>query len=154
MNKLNIYKWSTWGLLLLNIAMITGFFLTRPQHPKDAPLQQSAKAEMNLTDDQNKLFLQSVEKHRAQTRQLDDAQMQLLQLYFSTLTSNEATNRDSLIIQFQDIEKQKITGTYEHFSEIKSMLKPEQYNSYNAFLQKALGRIFKKGKKRLPPPKD
>jgi hypothetical protein len=154
MSKLKIYQWSTWVLLLLNVAMIALFFLTKPKHPNNEPLRQSAKTEMNLTDQQYNLFKQSARKHQAQIQQLNDEQNRLLQLYFGNLASNEVVKNDSLLGQLQNIEKQKISITYEHFREIKTLLKPEQYPAYEAFVQRAISRILKLDKKGPPSPKD
>lgn len=150
MSKFKIYQWSTWVLLLLNVSMIAFFFLTKPNHPNREPLFQSAKTEMNLSDDQYNLFTQSAEKHKAQIEQLNDKQKQVLQLYFGSLTSNDSINNDSLLVQLQNTEKHKISITYEHFREIKTLLKPEQYPAYDAFVQRAIDRILRLDKK-VPP---
>ncbi len=160
MNKFMTYKSATWALLALNVIVLAFFVFIKPTHQMPPnPLREFAKTEMNLDENQYQLFIKSADKHRKQIIELETQQNDLLQKYFShlivdTLTNNNAANNDENLAALQSIEKQKIELTYQHFVEIKSLLKPTQYESYAVFLQKALDRFFKKNKKNRKPPKD
>jgi periplasmic protein CpxP/Spy len=155
MNKLKIYQWATLGLLLLNLAILCFFVFTKPIPPKGINPKLVANQEMDLTNEQHKLFLASAEKHKQQITALENQQETLWQSYFKTLSiANVTTENDTIILQLQSIEKQKIEITSTHFSEVKAFLKPYQYKGFSIFLQHLLDRNFKKEKNISPPPKD
>jgi len=155
MNKLKIYQWATWGLLFLNLAMLCFFMLTKPKHPNNINFNKAVKQEMNLNEEQEKLFLVSADKHKEQMAIISDRQKVLWQSYFTTLSSSDPLiKNDSIISELQNLETQKIAVTTTHFMEIKSFLKPDQYKGFAVFQQRLLERNFKKDKKIPPPPKD
>lgn len=155
MNKLKIYQWATWSLLLLNLSMLCFFILTKPKRPNDVNFNNAVKQEMHLNEEQEKLFLESANKHREQMAIISDRQKALWQTYFKTLSSTDTlTKNDSIISEFQNLEFQKIAVTNTHFTEIKSFLKPAQYKGFSVFQQRLLERNFKKDKNMPPPPKD
>jgi hypothetical protein len=155
MNKLKIYQWATWSLLLLNLSIICFFILTKPKHPNNINFNNAIKQEMNLNEEQEKLFLESANKHREQMAIISDRQQALWQSYFKTLSSSDTLiKNDSIISELQNLEIQKIAVNTTHFTEIKSFLKPAQYKGFSVFQQKLLERNFKKGENMPPPPKD
>jgi hypothetical protein len=110
---------------------------------------------MNLNEEQEKLFLESANKHREQMAIISDRQQALWQSYFKTLSSSDTLiKNDSIISELQNLEIQKIAVNTTHFTEIKSFLKPAQYKGFSVFQQKLLERNFKKGENMPPPPKD
>lgn len=155
MNKLRIYQWATWGLLLLNLAILCYFVVTKQMPPKGVNPKLVAKQEMKLTDEQHELFLVSAEKHQQQMTALENQQQVLWQSYFNTLFKTDTDREnDTIVLQLQNIEKQKIEITSTHFKEVKAFLKPNQYKGFSIFLQHLLDRNFKKEKNNHPPPKD
>jgi periplasmic protein CpxP/Spy len=155
MNKLKIYQWATWSMLLLNLTMICFFMLTKPKHPNNKNFNNAVKQEMGLNEEQEKLFLVSADKHREQMAIISDRQQVLWQSYFTTLSSSYTLiKNDSTISELQNLETQKIAVTTTHFKEIKSFLKPEQYKGFSVFQQRLLERNFKKDRNIPPPPKD
>ena len=155
MNKLKIYQWATWSMLLLNLTMICFFMLTKPKHPNNKNFNNAVKQEMGLNEEQEKLFLVSADKHREQMAIISDRQQVLWQSYFTTLSSSYTLiKNDSTISELQNLETQKIAVTTTHFKEIKSFLMPAQYKGFSVFQQRLLERNFKKDKNMPPPPKD
>ena len=155
MNKLKIYQWATWSMLLLNLTMICFFMLTKPKHRNNKNFNNAVKQEMGLNEEQEKLFLVSADKHREQMAIISDRQQVLWQSYFTTLSSSYTLiKNDSTISELQNLETQKIAVTTTHFKEIKSFLKPEQYKGFSVFQQRLLERNFKKDRNIPPPPKD
>ena len=155
MNKLKIYQWATWSMLLLNLTMICFFMLTKPKHPNNKNFNNAVKQEMGLNEEQEKLFLVSADKHREQMAIISDRQQVLWQYYFTTLSSSYTLiKNDSTISELQNLETQKIAVTTTHFKEIKSFLMPAQYKGFSVFQQRLLERNFKKDKNMPPPPKD
>ena len=155
MNKLKVYQWATWSLLLLNLAMLCFFVFTKPKHPKNKNFNNAVKQEMDLNKEQEKLFLVSAAKHREQLAIISDKQQVLWQSYFKSLSSLDTLMKnDSVIAELKNLEFQKITITTTHFAEIKSFLKPNQYKGFSVFQQRLLERNFKKDRNIPPPPKD
>ena len=155
MNKLKIYQWATWSMLLLNLTMICFFMLTKPKHRNNKNFNNAVKQEMGLNEEQEKLFLVSADKHREQMAIISDRQQVLWQSYFKMLSSSGTLiKNDSIISELQNLETQKIAVTTTHFKEIKSFLMPAQYRGFSVFQQRLLERNFKKDKNMPPPPKD
>jgi periplasmic protein CpxP/Spy len=155
MNKLKIYQWATWCLLLLNLVMLCFFILTKPKHPNNINFNNAVKQEMNLNEEQEKLFLISAKKHIEQMAIISDRQQALWQSYFKSLSSADTLiKNDNIITELQNLETQKIAITTTHFTEIKSFLKPPQYKGFLVFQQRMLERNFKKDKNMPPPSKD
>ena len=155
MNKLKIYQWATWGMLLLNLSMLCFFMLTKPKHPNNKNFNNAVKQEMDLNEEQEKLFLISAKKHIEQMAIISDRQQALWQSYFKSLSSADTLiKNDNIITELQNLETQKIAITTTHFTEIKSFLKPAQYKGFSVFQQRLLERNFNKDKNIPPPPKD
>ena len=152
MKQLQFYKYAIGGLLVLNLSMIAFFVLTAP--PPKGPRESGKKAIdiLKMDEEQNDFFLQSAQQH---VRQMDDFAKQqriLLKLYFSSLIDSEnPINSDSLLHQVQLLERKKIESTYQHFEDMKVMLKPEQQVHFEGFIEHALEFILLDKKKQLPP---
>ena len=125
MNNVQLYKWATIFLFLINMGMLTFFFATKPSHPNEDRFRQTVKEELNLNSSQEKLFLKSAEKHSEQINALNNQQKELWIAYFNTLkTTSTSTKKDSISLELQQIELQKVKLTYLHFEEVKSFLNP------------------------------
>lgn len=154
MSKLNFYKYSAISLLLLNIALVA-FLLFSP--PKGRPLggkNQRATQVMNLDEAQNEAFLMSAKVHQSKIEELNNQQRAILKTHFETLLDDEkVAQNDSLLIKASVIEQEKVAITYQHFAEIKELLKPEQQAGFKEFVDLMLQRILRIEKKPTPPRK-
>lgn len=155
MNKAQLYKWTTVFLLIFNLGMLTFFLATKPSHPNEDRFRKTVKEKLNLNSSQEKLFLKSAEKHTERITALNNQQKELWIAYFNTLkTPAPSAKKDSISMDLQRIELQKIKVTYQHFEEVKSFLKPSQMDGFEIFLDRLLERITKKDKNIPRPPKD
>ena len=158
MKALNFYKISTITLLLVNVAMITFFLITRhapPPNRGNKGMLKSARDIMNLSGDQDEQFLMFADKHKEQMQSLNMNQRKQLRAYFELVShSSEQTNKEEVMEMILSLEKQKIESTYNHFEEIKGTLKEEQYADFEEFKRKALGFILLNENKNGPPPKE
>lgn len=150
MQSNQFYKIAAGILLLLNLAMISFFFLTKPPHPhgvNNRSFVRPADEIMQLDKDQNSQFLELASKHTKQIKTLEAEQRELLKPYFlSTIDSPNQSVSDSLVNEILRIEKQKIEKTQDHFQEVKSILKPEQKDKFKTFLEESLNFILSDNK--------
>lgn len=151
MKPIQLYKYATWGLLIINLVLVFFLILGRPPGPprgSGGKPPVTIKA-LGLDDDQDRLFLASVQEHEAQLDAINEQQGKALLPYFQSILEETDTTDYSLILdRVQELERAKIESLHEHFQDIKALLKPEQETAFEAFLEGVVGRMLIKG-----PPK-
>ncbi|MEZ4888237.1 MAG: hypothetical protein R3E32_26140 [Chitinophagales bacterium] len=143
MRQLQFYKIALLALVFLNIGTIA--FMALSPHPphsnrggnRHSFLQETIQI-LDLDAEQEILFKESANAHNQQVRVIEKQQAEATRQYFTTILEANDTLKDSLMLQLQQLEQSKIVLTYKHFEEVKSILKPEQQNNFQAFLDKAL----------------
>jgi hypothetical protein len=161
MKQLQFYKYATWFMVILNISMIAFFFLTRPPHQGlpsgeggGPPFKNKAIDILKLDESQHAIFLKSVQAHRDLIQKTDKKQRDLLKPYFHQLIDPEqVVDVDSTLHKIQQLERNKIESTYQHFQEIKSILTPDQQADFEVFMKDALKMILMETEKKPPPPR-
>ena len=154
MKLFQLYKYATWGLLVLNISMIAFFFLTGPPRPSHPNNSKKIPLKMILDEQQDKSFSSLAKQHQQKMVDFNQQQRDLLLPYFIRMIDPSITiDSDSLLKQVQILEQKKIKSTYLHFQDIKSILRPEQHPSFEKFVERAVGRILLGQEKRPNPPK-
>lgn len=151
-----IYKFATWALLLLNIALLAFFFLAPPPHMNrgNGPSKGIGKNMLNLDDEQKDLFQASANKHQRLMESLSKDQADLLNAYFDNLiTFTDQSQKDSLLSNFTNVEAQKLELTYEHFEEVKEILTDDQLENFEKFISELLNRTVLKRNRRPKKPK-
>lgn len=149
MTQLKFYKFAALGMLVLNLAIITFFLLTKPthRHKKGGHPHKVAKEILQLDEEQNEKFLQLAQQHKQLMRDLNKEQRNILQNYFTPLMDkNFSQNRDSILIEIQNIERKKIESIDQHFENIKVILKPNQQENFKDFVQHLLKKILSTSK--------
>lgn len=170
MNHLNFYKYASLGLLILNIAMVAFFLLTKPkppshrlgehagQHP--GPDQRNSFEEkvigiLELNEDQQQNFQEYAQMHNGKLSSIAEQQEGLLLDYFDSV--NNATNNtdtEIALTKFQQYDREKLEVTRDHLMELKNLLKEDQLPNFKEFMEIFTERIIRKQKKKPPPPKD
>lgn len=157
MQPLQLYKIATWTLLVLNISILSFFFLTKPPGPRPGPghLGQRVIKTLQLDQEQGVSFQKSAHQHGAQMEVLNEEQRSLLLPYFqSIIDTTQQINKEAILQQVQVLERNKIEFTYQHFEEIKALLKPDQNPNFDRFMNIVLEQILFNSQKSLPPPKE
>ena len=156
MNQLQFYKYTTWGLLLLNIALVAFFFLAAPKPPKNkASSGQKVADILQLDKQQDESFLKLAQEHNQRMESFGKQQRDLLEPYFHSLIQQvDPLELENYLNQIQTLEREKVEYTYRHFQDVKAILNPEQHIHFEAFIEHAIGRILIEMKKKPPPPKD
>lgn len=158
MDQVKFYKYIIFGLVGLNVAVLAYFLLSK-NHPPNRPPFRNAQAEvieiLGLNDDQASAFRAFANAHGDQMEAIKRQQEQLLIPYFASLSDSATTiNQEELLKQYQQLERDKIEFTYQHFQEIKNLLEKEQLPDFKLFTDKILRRLLSGRKKLPPPPKD
>ena len=137
------------ALLCLNLALIAFFFLMAPPHPKYGPMGKKATEILHFSAQQEKQFLEYANQHKQQMKAYNKEQRQLVEQYFTPLTTtNSTTPSDSLLTAIKQLEQQKIQSTYQHFQEIKAFLEEDQLDNFEDFVNNSLLRVLQGRKKR------
>lgn len=85
---------------------------------------------------------------------IEARQQDVLRSYFDGLVNPEdVRDRDKQIAELQELERQKVELTYNHFEMVKAMLNESQIPKFEEFSTQALERILGGGKKPPRPPK-
>lgn len=151
MKKLQFYKYTTWGLLAVNLLMLTFFFFRGAMHHADLRALDSLK----LEEQQHEAFLTSAQRHEAKMLEIVGKQANLLSPYFNQLKAGVDTiDEHNLFAVYEQLETEKIKITYQHFEEIKYILKPNQQADFELFMDVILRKILPEPKKNKHPPKD
>lgn len=150
------YRYATLGLALLNLAILAFFLLHEPppRGPK-AAFRNRAVEILKLDEAQNDLFEEMATQHQGNMRKIRGEQKTALKAYFSGLTGSNSEGKPGGSLEaVKDWEAKKITTTYEHFEEVRSILKPDQEPLFEEFVAKALDiLLLDKGKRKHPPKK-
>ncbi len=123
------------GLLLLNLATI-GFVL-RPssgKHPRNGEggLWRYVNSTLALSPQQQEVYTQMRNRHRAQMNRLTADYQERLRPYLSLLQSPapDTLQKAALEAEMTGIERQKLRITFAHFEELKAICTPEQQQRF------------------------
>ncbi len=158
MSKLKFYKIATVSLLTLNIAMVALYMFLEPKpphHRSGNALQSQIVNALHLDDRQEEAFRMFAKQHSDEIDALSHDQQSLLTTYFNVLIEpSEETKKDSLLVQFQELERQKLQVTYQHFEDIRDLLSVEQIPLFKGLMHEIVSRLLRSPNKRPSPPKD
>lgn len=145
MKKTQIYIIIIVLLSVLNFVQLAGRF-SEHQPKGKAFFDQMAAKQMNLNEEQKVKFAKLTEKHKTEIDALQTQQKQLIGDYFSE-------PNDSLMLKISALEQAKIKSTNTHFSDVKSILKPNQYSGFESFKSNAVNHILGKSLAKKPSEK-
>lgn len=151
MPHLKFYKFIIAGLLLLNFVLLTFLFLGRPKHPRIHQQNRSraffhkAPDLLDLDTEQQVAFRKLARAHHNKMNHYDSAQVALLPSYFEQLKETELEEySDEVLDKISSIERKKVEFTYQHFENVRKLLRPEQLKNYDDFVNKATKKIYNK----------
>ena len=150
MKQLKFYKIAFFAMLLLNV-FVMGILFFKPQKPnhpkkyKKGIVIKHAQEIMHLDDEQVASFKELAKKHGKGMKELDAKQRKFLKPLFQNI--DKSNSMDSVTLQKAgNYQSEKIKLTLEHFKEIKSILKEDQYDDFNTFIKKASILLLSSGK--------
>lgn len=159
MEPTKFYKLTTLGLLLLNVAILAFFLLTKPTAPNAPPFREGMRSHatdiFDFDKEQEVSFKKLAKQHHQQLQAIHEQQRKLLPNYFKSLTDSVAEYDTEIVLEeLQKIEQEKLLVTKQHLLAVKNILNEEQIVHFREFVDRILSTIVAKGRKRPPPPKD
>ncbi len=159
MKQLQLFKYATIGLVLLNIGIILFFFLTKPKPPRpmhEGPtnhkMDRRAIELLGLNKEQIMAFRDLAEGHSREMRAINEQQRKMLEPYFgSVVDSTREVATDAQLEEIVQLERRKIEITHQHFEDIKAILDTTQLANFERFVNESLKMILNKGGKNPPP---
>ena len=152
-----LYKYSAWIMLILNVGLISFFVINRPT-PTDPQPHKEGRMEaidiLDLDDNQTKMFLSYAESHRNQLRNLEKDQKELISDIFNLLTKSvDSIRSDDLYNGYEESAARKLKVTIDHLQEVKSILHEDQLPNFSKFIEHLVSNSFSPSKKGPPPPR-
>jgi periplasmic protein CpxP/Spy len=132
MKKETFYKVTIAVLIVLNLLQVGGRFLA--QRPKGNPVNMAVK-HLGLDDEQEKQFRELAQVHRKKMIDFRTRQASLTETYFNQPS-------DTLLNEVIFIERKKIEVTFQHFNDVKKMLKENQLDEFEGFKKRSIKRIL------------
>ena len=143
-------------MICINILLLFLLFNRPPMLQKQkGDIMKHIGVKLNLNDQQKKQYFVLAEEHRNKMESLDRKQKDLLKTHFNLLKTdkNDSTYSQTRLTQLSDLEKEKITITYSHFEDLKSILEDEQLTQFDQIIDDIL-RVLINEQKNPPPPRD
>ena len=150
MDRLRLYKWGAIALLVLNIALVAALFFGHPSRRRHDRLGQAAR-ELRMDAEQEAAFRVLAKAHKADIDALGKRHAAALQTYFEGLASTQTDAPPEVPPAILAIEREKLARTYEHFLDVKALLRPEQTVAFEAFTDRVLTRVLTPRAQTLPP---
>jgi len=165
MNQVKFYKLAIGGLLLLNLAVLAFFIITKPKphrggpHHHHEPSQHGFEPEaitiLDLDEEQISNFKNLANNHAHKMTSITENQQKLLLPYFESISDPVIeVDNDQTLNLIQKLELEKIQATRQHLLDVKNLLNKDQQSRFNKFAEKIIAKILKQGKKKPLPPKD
>ena len=109
---------------------------------------------LELSDQQEKLFLELVKKHQSKMEKIGQRQSKIVSQYLLATGEKSDSISNVLLNENQQLETQKIEATRLHFKEVRSILNENQMPNFHKFKKGAIHNILGGGKKNRPRPMD
>lgn len=151
MQSTQFYKYATCIMVLLNLTILGFLFFRNPHGRKGSRAIDTLK----LDRQQHAAFLISAKQHETLMKGLMEKQQVLLKPYFQQLINADGkVDEIQLLVTMHQLESQKIQSTYQHFKEVKAVLKEEQIADFELFMNRMLKKILLEKEKSPHPPKE
>ena len=141
MKKQTFIRIALFAMIALNIVLFALFMLAPKPHDEDGPKRIIIK-ELHLDDAQVAKYEQLIAGHRKAIRGLDEEMRSAKRELYKTLgTKTDSTEIQRLIEKTGDVQDRIERVHYNHFEDIRALLRPDQIGYFNV-LKLRLNRIF------------
>lgn len=139
----NMYKIGFFILLVLNIVLMILYIMGPPMPPRPeggrskSDVKDEISRELDFTEEQKARFDEMAFNHREAIRNLDEQERKLLKLFFEQLTKENANQeKEVLLEEIVQLERNKIMTTYTHFEELKGICTVQQQTRFDKVLSR------------------
>lgn len=151
MNKVKFYKIASISLLLLNVFLVSAFFITKPKGMHDSRRGTNAQELLKMDEVQHDLFLANVESHHREMEAIMEKKIEILKPFlYSVGNSDQTESQDATIQMMKEFEGQKLVSTYKHLQDVKNILNEDQLPLFDSFLKQRLEDMTVKNEGRRP----
>ncbi|WP_339756299.1 hypothetical protein [Algoriphagus aquimarinus] len=155
MNNKNIYKIGLIVMILINGVLI--FMMLRG--PKMPPPRQNGLMEviskkLDLDSNQKAEYFELAKDHSRSVADVEAKQKRLMKNYFEFLDKADATGQAEILEQIEELEGEKISVTYQHFEDLKSICSKDQLAHFEEIIEDVLRVIVNDQKINSLPPRD
>tara|TARA_R110000737_G_scaffold350070_2_gene387991 strand:+ start:1295 stop:1762 length:468 start_codon:yes stop_codon:yes gene_type:complete len=151
MNKLKFYKVATILLLILNVVLVSAFLITKPKGGPGGNDRINVQDHFKMDETQHDLFLKKVEMHHDEMKSIKEKQIEMLKSYLSNVNESQNSEGKEVVMNMvKELEGNKLTSTYNHLKEVKSILKDDQLPLFDSFLKHRIEAMSKIGRERMP----
>ncbi len=156
MKKETLLTTAVIALLLLNFGTLGYLFLQRPPHDRPGgprKLDREIVETLQLNAAQQQQFEQLKTAHHEQMQTSDRAYRDALDNYFALLKNDSfvPARRDSLQAVLSQIQKDRVTVTFQHFSDLKALCSPEQRPHFAELLPNLMQVMLPRREQQGPP---
>ena len=143
MSKLKLLTITTIVLLICNIVLIVFLILGKPHHPNFGGPRKIVIEKLQLDDKQVSSYDELIKTHHAFVTSKDEEIKSLKMKLYALLSAEESVlERNEILQQLSEIQKEVELAHYLHFEDIKKLCKDEnQLQKFNE-LSKELSKIF------------
>jgi len=151
----NIYKIGFFTLLLVNLVLLALFSFPSKPGVSQQGVKELISEVLAFTEEQKELFGEMAKNHRDLINELDKEEKTLIRQYFDNLNIDNKSqiNNDSILEEISQVQQKKVSLTYAHFEELKSICTEEQLSDFDkimdAMMQVLLGQSEELD---IPPP--
>lgn len=156
MKKETLLTTAVIALLLLNFGTLGYLFFQHPPHERPGRLDREIVETLQLNAAQQQQFEQLKTAHHQQMLAADGAYREALDNYFALLKNDSfmPAQRDSLQAVLSRIQQDRVTVTFQHFSELKALCSAEQRQHFAELLPSLMQVMLPPRRDRQGPPEN
>ena len=155
MNNTNLYKIGLILMLVINVVLI--FMMLRGPKmppPHEAGLMERISEKLELNDEQKTKYFELALEHSKQVSELEAKQRKMVKIYFDNLNKANSSGQEAILSQIESLEGEKITVTYQHFEDLKSLCEESQLTHFEEIIKDVLRVLITDQNNSNMPPRD
>lgn len=143
-----MYKVGFFILIAMNVLLVLVFTLKpAPSHQRRDKKDELGN-ELRLSEEQKLAFDEMVINHREAIHHLENQERELLSSFFEQLSpENQNENKEALLQEILQVEKDKIMITFNHFEELRGICSEEQLTKFDKVIQQAFPMMKNSGER-------
>lgn len=142
MNKIKFLYLLIVVLVLTNIGLVVFMYLHHPPHPMhgEGPKKEIAQ-KLEFSPEQVEKYEIIIKEHRSSIKEIESKIRTSKNNLYSLLKSDETDQKDDIINQLGELQKEIENAHFKHFEKLKALCTEKQLNNFNQ-LTEELGKLF------------